>query len=290
MINEAHHDPRHRAFTLQLLEALREEGYRYFAAETLYAADTALTERGYPTAESGAYAVEPVFGSLIRAAIHLGYAVVAYESGDFESADARERGQAANLQSRILDADPQAKILVHAGYGHIYKSALPGVIPMAVRFQELTGIEPFSVDQTIMTEGASPELEAPLFRLAIDEGWVRGPTIFVRGDAPWSIAAERHDATLFHPRAELDQGRPTWLSLGGRRSVQSVPLTLVPDGVHALVRAWPASEPPEAIPIDQIEIHPQRPRPALYLATGGYRLVAESAEGDCLGEVELRVP
>jgi hypothetical protein len=42
MINEAHHVPRHRAFILALLQRLRRQGFTYFDAETLYAADTRL--------------------------------------------------------------------------------------------------------------------------------------------------------------------------------------------------------------------------------------------------------
>lgn len=290
MINEAHHDPRHRAFTIQLLEAMYEEGFRYFAAETLSEADTALVERGYPTAESGAYTVEPVYGSLVRTALRLGYSVIAYESVSDFTADERERGQAANLQSRILKADPQAKIIVHAGYGHIYNAPLETVIPMAVRFRELTGIEPFSIDQTVMTERARPDLEHPLFRLVADEGRIQGPTIFVRDGEPWSTAPKFQDATLFHPRATLDRGRPTWLSIGGRRTPHPVPADLVPDGVHALVRVWPIDEPPEAIPVDQVEVNPTGPRPVLFLAAGTYRIEAQTAEGSPLGVTQAQVP
>lgn len=291
MINEAHHDPRHRAFTIQLLEVLRDEGFQYFAAETLNVADTALAMRGYPTSMSGAYIVEPVYGSLVRAAIRLGYTVIAYESEHSNTTDEREREQAANLQARILDQDPDAKIVVHAGYGHIYEAPLDAVVPMAVRFRERTGIDPLSIDQTIMTEHARRDLEHPLFRLSTDEGRVEVPTIFMQGGAePWSVAPDQHDATLFHPRVKMDGGRPNWLALGGRRIARPVPVALVPEGVHALVRAWPADEPEDAIPIDQIEIAPGAPRHVLLLAPGTYRLAAESAEGSPLGGMEVRVP
>jgi len=290
MINEAHHDPRHRAFTMQLLEAMYDEGFRYFAAETLNEADTALAERGYPTAESGFYIVEPVYGSLVRTAIRLGYTVIPYESTNDLTADEREREQAANLQSRILKADPQAKVIVHAGWGHIFEAPVEGVVPMAVRFRELTGIDPFTIDQTIMRERARPELEHPLLRSALEEGRIEGPTIFVRDGHPLSLAPESVDATLFHPRASLSRGRPTWLSIGGRRVAHSVPTALVPSGVHALVRAWPVDEPSEAIPIDQVEVTSTGPRPALLLEAGTYRVEAQTAAGDLLGVTQMKVP
>jgi hypothetical protein len=131
MINEAHHVPLHRAFTLRLLEGLYRRGFRYFAAETLSSRDDALAARGYPTLKTGSYIAEPVYADLVRTALRLRFTVVPYE---FESAtppsksddplaaqNACEEGQAKNLKERILAKDPKAKIIVHAGYAHISK-------------------------------------------------------------------------------------------------------------------------------------------------------------------------
>jgi hypothetical protein len=79
MINEAHHGPLHRAFTLRLLEGLYRKGFRYFAAETLASKDAQLQPRGYPTLRSGYYLAEPMYADLVRTALRLGYQVVPYE-------------------------------------------------------------------------------------------------------------------------------------------------------------------------------------------------------------------
>ena len=160
-INEAHHVPRHRAFTLQLLKVLYQKGFRYFAAETLSDADAELGRRGYPLfGKTGIYTNEPVYGDLVRTALKLGYTVVPYEenspcSPDEKDPDScikkRERGQAQHLYDRILAKDSKAKILVHAGYSHINKGGFGrGLLSMAQNFKEISGIEPFSIDQVQM--------------------------------------------------------------------------------------------------------------------------------------------
>ncbi|AUD06073.1 hypothetical protein [Spirosoma pollinicola] len=59
IINEAHHNPPHRVFTASLLKGLYQAGFRYLAAETLYASDSTLNQRGYPLIGSGYYTREP---------------------------------------------------------------------------------------------------------------------------------------------------------------------------------------------------------------------------------------
>ena len=68
VINEEHRTPVHRAFTLQLLSRLYAEGFRYFAAETLFEADADLNTRKYPLQTSGFYISDPVYGDLVRTA------------------------------------------------------------------------------------------------------------------------------------------------------------------------------------------------------------------------------
>src|SRR4029453_18404047 len=106
----------------------------------------------------------------------------AYESDDSPSQqtdnpvpamNVREQGQAKNLKERILDSDPNAKIIVHAGYAHIYKKPQiekKGELHwMALPFQELTGIEPLSIDQVDMSEASKPESENADYRFAVDK-------------------------------------------------------------------------------------------------------------------------
>jgi hypothetical protein len=284
MINEAHHVPQHRAFTLQLLAALRKEGYSWFAAETLHP-DPGLAARGYPTAKTGAYIQEPLYGDLVRTALRLGYRVVPYEIETFEPGrdiEVRERAQAANLVERILKQDPKAKVLIHAGYGHISERTTPPKM-MAGFFRELSGIDPLTVNQVAMTEHGSPEYEQPLYRWAVDRGRLAEPVIFRNAAGePWT-ASKGADMAVFHPRSRYENGRPDWLRMGGLRSPLLLPLTCAPLP-RCLVKAWATGEPMDAIPVDQVLAEAGKPAPALMLPEGRFRVRVEDAKGALIEE------
>ena len=235
MVNEAHHVPLHRAFTILLLEDLYKKGFRYFAAESLSEKDAYLQRRGYPTFDTGFYTHEPVYGDLVRIALRLGYTVVPYEyiaarppaeANDPAAAqNEREEGQVHHLKQRILDKDPQAKILVHAGYGHI--GEMPAVWNfggkkgevrfMAASFKRLAGIDPLTIDQTQMTEHSDPRYEYPEYRAAVDNGLVRDRPVLLWDPTKKAFfvperAKGNHDLFVFHPRTRYENGRPTWLA------------------------------------------------------------------------------
>lgn len=107
--NEAHNIPLTRTLTVAMLPALRREGFDYLAVETLYDDDTHLARRGYPTALSGFYINEPIYGEMVGSALKLGFKVVAYESDQPGTPDARERAQAHNLVARIFRKAPKAR-------------------------------------------------------------------------------------------------------------------------------------------------------------------------------------
>jgi len=285
MVNEAHPVPQHRAFTLQLLARLRHEGFTWFAAETLFEEDTALNRRGYPVAASGAYTTEPVYGDLVRTALKLGYHVVPYDSPPGVDLDPRERLQAANLAERILKRDPHARIVVHAGYGHIAKAVRPGsMIPMAMRFRELTGIDPLTVDQAHMTERSRREAEEPLYREVAMRGDLRRPTVFVDGHGhAWSANPTQYDVVIFSPRSVYEQGRPTWLRMGGLRSPHTLPPDVCGTARGCLVRARLENESADAVPVDQVIVVAGTPAPVLMIPEGRYRVTVEG-----LGATTLR--
>ena len=169
IINKAHHIPYHRIFIASLLSDLRKAGYKYYGAETINYLDSAINTRKYPIINSGYYTVEPQFGELTRQALSNGYYVFGYEARTIEtfgSAEQREIEQAKNIQ-RILQKDPSAKILLHGGYDHIREDSLGGdwKMAMAGRLKQLTGIDPFTINQEVLTERSQPSLENPYYRL-----------------------------------------------------------------------------------------------------------------------------
>jgi hypothetical protein len=301
MINEAHHVPLHRAFTISLLAGLYKQGFRYFAAEALTAGDTALAERGYPTLRTGYYLHEPLCADLVRIGLELGYQVVPYEfegpeqrkeDDAIDRQNTREEGQARHLHERILAKDPQAKILVHAGYGHIQKLAAPWELGdkqrevrlMASCFQRLTGIEPLCIDQTHFTEHSAPKFESPIYRQAIEQGLLKDAPIVLRlrGCRAFLASLDGTDLAIFHPRTRYEHGRPNWLSLGGRRQPHVIQIDLRPAaGALYLAQAFYAHEQgPNAVPIDQSAYSGDEPLPTLWLPEGkfGIRIINESGK------------
>ena len=299
-INEAHHVPMDRAFTLSLLRGLYAKGFRYFAAETLDEKDTGLQKRGYPTINSGYYAQEPIFGDLIRTAIKIGYKIVPYEYHGPKSSDPivnqnlRERGEAQNLYDRIFKRDPKAKVLVHAGYGHIAKTTATGELTsrsadsktssgtitfMALWFERISKIVPLSIDQAIMYEHSASAYDSVYYQAAVADNLLPIVPVVLKNKLGHYFAdpddPAAYDLVVFHPRTLYEFGRPTWLSEDGLRQAYILPGDLgIPANTPALVQAFYANEDAAvAVPIDQIEVKPGlNPLPALMLPAGRFRL------------------
>ena len=230
LVNEAHHDASSRLLTLRLLPLLYERGFRYLAAEA-FAPDSVLAgQPGYPTPEMGTYLGDPVFGAVVREALRLGYTLVPYEienneRGGGDPQARRDSMQAVHLADRIFSRDPTARVLVHAGFSHVYETADEGWHPMAAYFREITGIDPLSVDQTERGEGSMAAFESAAYRGALP----------LLGDAP-AIILDAHDALLrlgvdapvdvvvIRPRTVYADGRPMWMTLGGRLVARSIQL------------------------------------------------------------------
>jgi hypothetical protein len=195
MMNEAHNgllrSVRTREVGRRVLRAAHEGGVRRFAMEALepgFAAEANET-RAVP-AWPGGYLAQPEMRGLIAAALELGWTLVAYEC-DFserpaglepmsgEMANWRDDQQARNLVA-ALDDGP---LLVWSGNGHLTKHEVGESRPMGLRFWELSGIEPFAIDQTPSVEfGDREPYAAPWVRAYAREiGTAAG---FTLEDAP----------------------------------------------------------------------------------------------------------
>ena len=151
MFNEAHFVKSHRLLMRRLLRPLYELGYRHLAIEGLWEDSDTLQKRGYPIVDSGFYVAESNMAALIREALQLGYHVTGYD--DF-SPD-RERLQAQNLYNNTI-LNQEGKVLVLAGFGHIHESSSSGRKMMAEHFRDLSGIDPFTIDQ-VEFNASSPD-------------------------------------------------------------------------------------------------------------------------------------
>jgi hypothetical protein len=284
IINEAHHDSRHRVFTASLLPELAKLGFRYLAAEALDEQDTLLQKRGFPVMQTGFYTKEPQFCNLLRVAQQARYQLVPYDYGFSREGEweerikARETAQARNIQ-RILQADPKAKIVVHCGFSHVNEgpNGMGEQPAMAAYLRQLTGIDPFTIDQTALSESGTPTGDLARYRLAR----AAGSAVFLDASRQPYAGADRNmsvDVNVFHPRTTFAAGRPAWLFTDGRRPVSITPAITI--GYPCLVLAYVASEDiAQAVPADVVELQGPQDRKALALRTGRYTIVAKGRTG-----------
>jgi hypothetical protein len=280
IINEAHHVPRHRVFTAALLPGLAAQGYHYLATEDLLEDDSLnWATRHYPVQATGSYVGEPTMANLLRTAQKEGFRLHSYNYGFSREGDwparqkAREIAQARNIQ-HILLADPKAKIVIHCGYSHASEQPDPEDHSrwMASYLREYTGIDPFTVDQTVLSEGSGNRYYQPLP--------VRGSVVLLDAQGQPFSTADKYmsvDAYVYHPPATAVQGRPDWLITTERRPVAVTSKIKVPYPCQVL--AYVAGEPAEAVPADVIELTSKTDATALVLAPGRYRVVVRSRSG-----------
>jgi len=276
LINEAHQQPYHRVFTTSLLHDLYKAGFRYFSAETISNYDISLNElqkNKYPTINSGYYTREPLYGNLIREAINEGFEIFGYETTRLGSSDSsginlREVDQAKNIK-KILDKDPKAKILIHCGWDHIVETPCQGWgKAMAGRLYEYTGINPFTIDQTKLTEHSSAEYQNPYWSsLNLDYYAMFVDSIGQTFCGPREY--KRYDARVYHPKTKWLNGRPHWVFENNRTPYyikEKITLTF-----PCLVFAFIPKEKKEnenAIPFDIIELKTSADKKALSLKKG----------------------
>lgn len=287
IINEAHHQPYHRAFTTELLQGLYNQGYRYLGAETISAWDSSLNERKYPTQNSGIYTQEPVYGNLIRRAMEIGFFVFPYETTKFitdsTAQKQREIEQAKNIK-KILDKDPKAKILIHCGYDHLIERDIPvWEKAMAGRLFEFTGINPFTINQVKLTERSSMKFENSHFKMMS----VNYSAIFIDSIGNLFNGSEYlkdYDVDVYHPRTKWIEGRPEWVFENNRKAkfINNKVTTEFPCLVLAYLSKESISEKGNykiLIPYDIIELKNKQDKKALSLEAGDYDLLIRDVKG-----------
>ena len=299
MINEAHHRNETRRLTLALLPRLRALGYTHLALETLDASDTGLTRRGYPLYQrSGYYSGDPIYAEIIRTALRLGYVLVPYDSAGIpgQTQQQRETRQAQNLIERVFRANPHAKLLVHAGYAHIDKAAGgfgPTTRPMAMEFQRLSGIEPLSVDQALLSPAPPGEPPSVADRLAAEFRPTLPSVLVARGThRAWTLWPQRHDATMAFPDTPDATVRPDWMRLGGQRHPIDLSAYLQPclARLPCALEARYVHESADAVPADQTVVLSAAERHLpLYLKPGRYDLKVRDGHGQVVARRLLKV-
>jgi hypothetical protein len=287
--NEAHSVPVTRTLTVELLADLRAQGFDWFAAETLSPSAAKNLERGYPSAESGFYINEPIYGEMVRAALRLGYHVVAYDAEDGDS-DARERAGAQILYDKVFKHDPAARLVVNAGFSHIQKSGTHlGGKSMAEVFRAISGIDPLSIEQTMMIEHARSADDHPYYRAAMAAAHPQTPFVYATpAGSLWTLKPGRYDVSVFFPPQTSIDGRPDWVSLHGRRQPYALTDADCLQRFPCLIQAHYAAEGDDAVAADRV-VFEAASRSRLYLYPGGYRISALDRAGKIISARETSI-
>ena len=290
MINEAHHIPYHRAFVLPMLKSFYASGYRYLALETL--SDTSINEKNYPDHYTGWYSKEPLYGEMIREALRLHFKLIKYEPGipcDHKGSDIwycerfRDSLMAITL-ANVIKKDPNAKMLVYAGYAHIYNGNSEGWKKMAQYFSELTSINPFSIDLTRQIEHLYPQLDEKQFTAVNNIAHIKEPVVALQNNKPWH--GEFVDVTVLFPRYLAEGSRPSFYSINGLRAFYSVKQLHPKQG--QLIQAFYADEKPgNRIPADQFVFRDNND--GLYLFKGKYFLDIKDKNGVLVKESVIKI-
>ncbi len=172
MMNEAHNGQkrniRTRVIGQLILSKAHAHGVRHLAMEALTVefAEKANANRRLPEVPSNrGYLHQPEMRQFMQAALDLGWQLIAYEAdtkarpkfdNSMDKSNWREEQQAKNL-CRALDSLPaDTKLLIWCGNSHLEKA--PGetpngtLKPMGYQFWQLSGIEPFIIDQTVSVD------------------------------------------------------------------------------------------------------------------------------------------
>ena len=278
IINEAHNNSRHRVFTTSLLKDLYKNGYRYLGIEAL--ADSLINERKFPNLQSGSlYLHESQYANLIKKALDLGFTVFNYEYtyAKGKTGKDREIEQAENI-AKIMKQNPKDKFLIHCGYDHL-NEGIPGIKSwekaMAGRLRDLTGVNPFTIDQIPCSEKGSVEFNNPYIRFSNSVN----PAIMVDSKGQTFNGSEGNgvaDCRIIHPVTIYKNGRPDWLFLNGERKAIPIPTDSITQ-FPVLALAYRIDEfENEGIPADVIEIDNKEQEANFILDKGKYRIIIKN--------------
>ncbi len=288
ILNEAHDTPRYRAFALTVARSLKRLGYTHLAAETFSNDPMIMRELSrdrYVKLGTGTYTIDPVFADFVRQSLQLGYRPVAYEENEpgvpgsrEERIAAREEAQAHSLATQIAAAGPAAKFFIFVGYSHAAEAPLrtDGTASewMAARLKAKTGIDPLTIDQTVLDEFTHTRSDRSIYAAIAPRLGTR-PAVLMNGRKPFVLGRLKGavDLQVVHPPMRLVRGRPSWLQEMGRQPV-AIPADLLPAAGHRLVQAFIAEE-DSTIPVDQVVVSAGSAAPVMMLPTRPIRFAKQ---------------
>lgn len=228
LMNEAHNGwlrcVRTREIGRRVLPVAHAAGVRHLAMEAL--ADPGFVEnanrnRSLPKIRGQSYLAQPEMRTFIQTALDLGWTLIGYEADmslaptdwdpmSEEFTNWREKQQAVNLVQALELLPPDTKIFVWSGNGHLYKSHRPwpgSWEPMGWHFRDVSGIDPFAIDQVVTVDFGEPDLEkqaVALERYAPDLRILGGTAGFLAEEAPGPWAQDDVDAVILSLENEME--------------------------------------------------------------------------------------
>lgn len=276
LINEAHHRPEHRGFTRSLLSDLYKEGYRYFALEGLTNSnkrDSLINERGYPLISSGYFSDEVMFANMLREAMEIGFELIAYEA----YGQARDSLQAVNIYNQTLAKDANAKVLVHAGYGHIAEKGWGETqLSMGYCLKKLSGINPLTIDQASFLDVPTTACTTPLYDLLNDKFQMSEPIALHQNKEYWHYVTS-YDMSIIHPPFKKIDNRPDWLIYDDKKPVKLPYSILKKKNFDQYVEIYVEGEIENAVPVDRFILSPEKNK--AIVGKGNYKIVIKDKQG-----------
>lgn len=284
IIMEAHNATQHREWIEQTLPIFHDAGFRHYAAEGLGETGTALAARGFPVETTGPYVADPRFGNLLRSVIESKYTIHEYESRFASDIPQREEQQAQNL-AKIINANPGCRMVIHAGYAHVFKQPVPGAGKwMAARLWEKTGIEPYCIYQGHESYDSPGYPRLVELAGATDEPKLLMPPPSLTDMQFSGIPPGAIDALVIHP---LAKGKPP----ASRKPVFSSDMQQLRG--RWLEKEWPIvigayrmGETADAIALDQVLLRNGESEFELWIPEGPHMLRVTSTSGVVMIDVK----
>lgn len=286
IINEAHHHPRHRAFTRSLLKGLYMQGYRYLGLEALF--DTLINIRNYPIQESGYYTKEPEFGNLLYEARRIGFTVFGYEASEGKNGKEREMEQAKNIQ-KYMSTHTEGKYLIHCGFDHVFENEVRNwEKAMAGRLKEYTGIDPFTIDQVRFSERSKAE-NSHYFLYATKN---KEPFILKLNQNEvfnGLTDPKQTDVVIIHPISKYKNARPEWI-MKDKQEYLIAKSALNKYKYPIQIMAYRINEYENGgIPADIIELDNKQSAKSLYLQSGKYTLILRNQKYEVVDKYTISI-
>jgi len=296
IINESHHTSQHRILTKEVLANLKKNGFNFLGVEALSPLDTNLMERGYPSVgKTGFYINEPVFGNLIREGIKEDYTIFPYDlrfECDYNEKrpnyckNLRELIQATAI-AKILNNNPESKVIIHCGYDHLFEKTETDWIKMAEYLNIITGIDPFTVSQTKYIERGYPSLEKNEYAALTEKANMEVPFIcFFMGEV-WNPKGYDglYDAQVFWPNITYQNERPQYLTSQKGFSRYYIPSNRLKP--NTIIQAFLKNELIKPVPIDQVIIDEIEKIYALILPKGEFTIIVKDKEGSTIDQFDI---